>query len=33
MAVGKIMQGQVKDRISMERVIKRLKKKLKVEVV
>ena len=33
MAVGKIMQGQVKDRVSMERVIKRLKKKLKVEVV
>ena len=33
MAIGKIMQGGAKDSISMERVIKRLKKKLKVEVV
>ena len=33
MAVGKIMQGQIRDRVSMERVIKRLKKKLKVQVV
>ena len=33
MAIGKIMQGGAKDSVSMERVIKRLKKKLKVEVV
>ena len=33
MAIGKIMQGTIRDTISMERVIKRLKKRLKVEVI
>lgn len=33
MAVGKIMRGEIRDIVSLERVVKRLKKKLKVQVV
>ena len=33
MAIGKIMHGEIRDLVSMEKVIKRLKKNLKVKVV